>query len=231
VSERVAVVTGASGAIGAAVAGRLATDGFVVAGADIAEGATFRCDVRSAASVAGLRERIEERHGPPWLLVNVAGVFFEHRVTELSEAAWDTLLDTNLKGTFLTCREFLPAMVAAGSGCIVNIASTAGLRPGHTRAAYNASKAGVVLLSRCLALDHGPDGVRVNCLCPGLIDTPMADWIRHDPDRLRAYEESIPSGRIGTPADIAATVSFLASPDADWMHGSVMVVDGGDGAG
>ena len=183
-----AVVTGAAGAIGAAVAARLAHDGFVVAGADVTDGADHRCDVRSEADVLRLRDEVTARHGAPWLLVNVAGVFFEHRITELAEDDWDLILDTNLKGTFLTCKTFLPAMIAAGSGCIVNIASTAGIRGGHTRAAYCAAKAGVVNLTRSLALDHGGDGVRVCCVCPGLIDTPMADWITSRPDALREFE-------------------------------------------
>ena len=226
-SGRVAVVTGAGGAIGAAVARRLEQDGFRVAGADVAGGADHRCDVRSEADVLRLRDEVSAQLGAPWLLVNVAGAFFEHRITELAEDDWNLLIDTNLKGPFLTCKTFLPAMIAAGSGCIVNIASTAGIRGGHNRAAYCAAKAGVVNLSRSLALDHGGDGVRVACVCPGLIDTPMADWITSRPDALREWEESLPARRIGTVEDIAAAVSFLASDDAAYTHGTVLVVDGG----
>ena len=118
-------------------------------------------------------------------------------------------------------------MIEPRSGCIVNISSTAGIRGGHTRAAYCAAKGGVVLLTRSLALDHGPDGVRINCVCPGLIDTPMADWIRLDGRRLAAWEKTVPAQRIGTVDDVAAAVSFLASPEAAYMHGALMVVDGG----
>jgi NAD(P)-dependent dehydrogenase (short-subunit alcohol dehydrogenase family) len=225
--SRVAVVTGAAGAIGAAIAARLAADGFAVAGADVADGADHRCDVRSEADVKRLRDEVTARLGAPSLLVNVAGVFFEHRITELAADDWDLILDTNLKGTFLTCKTFLPAMIAAGSGCIVNIASTAGIRGGHTRAAYCAAKAGVVNLTRSIALDHGGDGVRICCVCPGLIDTPMADWITSRPDALREFEEGVPARRIGTAEDIAGAVSFLASADASYAHGSVLVVDGG----
>ena len=178
----------------------------------------------------GTNGNAERALGPVWLLANVAGVFFEHRVPELGEEQFDLIVDTNLKGTFLTCRAFLPAMIAAASGCIVNVASTAGLRGGRSRAVYCASKGGVVLLSRSLAIDHGPDGVRVNCLCPGLIDTPMADWIRLDSERLADWERQLPAGRIGTPRDIAAAVSFLASPDADYVQGAVITVDGGGSA-
>jgi NAD(P)-dependent dehydrogenase (short-subunit alcohol dehydrogenase family) len=227
VSERVALVTGAAGAIGGAIVRRLADDGFTAAGVDVAVGADYRCDIRSEDEVLRLRSEIEGRHGTPSLLVNVAGAFFEHRITELSVADWDLLIDTNLKGTFLTCKTFLPAMIAAGSGCIVNVGSTAGIKGGHTRAAYCAAKAGVVNLTRSLALDHGGDGVRICCACPGLIDTPMADWITSRPDALAEFEESIPARRIGTVDDVAAAVSFLASDEADYMHGAVMVVDGG----
>ncbi|HXD70118.1 MAG TPA: SDR family NAD(P)-dependent oxidoreductase [Gaiellales bacterium] len=225
--SRVAVVTGAAGGIGAAVAARLAADGYAVAGADVDDGADHRCDVRSEADVKRLCDEVTARLGAPSLLVNVAGVFFEHRITELAADDWDLILDTNLKGTFLTCKTFLPAMIEAGSGCIVNIASTAGIRGGHTRAAYCAAKAGVVNLTRSLALDHGGDGVRICCVCPGLIDTPMADWITSRPDALREFEEGVPARRIGTAADIAGAVSFLASADASYAHGSVLVVDGG----
>jgi NAD(P)-dependent dehydrogenase (short-subunit alcohol dehydrogenase family) len=226
-ASRVAVVTGAAGGIGAAVAARLAADGFAVAGADVTPGAAFTCDVRSEADVRRLRDDVTARLGAPWLLVNVAGVFFEHRITELAEEEWDLILDTNLKGTFLTCKTFLPAMIAAGSGCIVNVGSTAGIRGGHTRAAYCAAKAGVVNLTRSLALDHGGDGVRICCICPGLIDTPMADWITSRPEALREFEEGVPARRIGTVDDIASAVSFLASDAASYAHGTVLVVDGG----
>jgi NAD(P)-dependent dehydrogenase (short-subunit alcohol dehydrogenase family) len=224
---KVAVVTGAAGAIGRAVADRLEQDGFAVARTDIDASSSFPCDVRNEEQVLALRDGVAGALGEPWLLVNVAGVFFEHDVPLLGVAEFDRIVDVNLKGTFLTCKAFLPAMLAAGSGCIVNVASTAGLRAGHRRAVYNASKAGVVLLTRCLALDHGPAGVRVNCICPGLIDTPMADWIRLDREALGRFEEAVPAQRIGTVGDIAGAVSFLVSDDAAYMHGAVLVVDGG----
>jgi 3-oxoacyl-[acyl-carrier protein] reductase len=239
VSDRVALVTGAAGGIGSAIASRLAREGFRVACSDLAaadaeraasaiDGARgFGCDLRSEAAVDGLRDAVATELGAPWLLVNAAGVFFEHEVTELSLQQWDLVMDVNARGTFLTCRALLPAMQEAGSGCIVNIASTAGLSGGHTRAAYNASKGAVVMFTRSLAIDCGPRGVRVNCVAPGLIDTPMADWIRLDALRLAAFERSVPAGRIGTPEDVADAVAFLASDGASYMHGSTLVVDGG----
>jgi len=242
---RVAVVTGAAGGIGAAVCQRLAADGFTVACLDVREADVaglaaglptsgggpasigLAVDVRDAASVRAAGARIRAEIGSPWLLVNVAGVFSIQRITELDEAEWDRIIDTNLKGPFLTCREFLPDMIAAHDGCIVNVASTAGVRGGRRRAAYCASKGGLVQLTRSLAIDHGPDGVRVNCVCPGLIDTPMADWIRLDEEALTHWEGTVPARRIGTGADIADAICFLAAPGGSYVHGAVLMVDGG----
>ena len=240
--DRVALVTGAAGGIGSAIAARLAREGYRVACSDLTTEAAERaaseipgargyaCDLRREAAVEALRDAVAAEMGDPWLLVNAAGVFFEHEVTELSVEHWDLVMDVNARGTFLTCKAVLPAMTDAGSGCIVNVASTAGITGGHTRAAYNASKGAVVLFTRSLAIDVGHRGIRVNCVAPGLIDTPMADWIRLDEVRLAAFERSVPAGRIGTPEDVADAVAFLASDGASYMHGSTLVVDGGSTA-
>jgi len=236
---RVAVVTGATGGIGSAVCRRLAADGFAVACLDVDEAEVKRLaadlpgaiglavDVRDAASVRAAGAQIRAELGPAWLLVNVAGVFSIQRITELAEAEWDRILDTNLKGPYLTCREFLPDMIDARDGCVVNVASTAGVRGGRRRAAYCASKGGLVQLTRSLAIDHGPDGVRVNCVCPGLIDTSMADWIRLDEEALTQWAGTIPARRIGSAAEIADTIAFLASPGGSYVQGAVLMVDGG----
>jgi NAD(P)-dependent dehydrogenase (short-subunit alcohol dehydrogenase family) len=239
VSTRVAVVTGAAGGIGSAICRRLAADGFTVACVDLSEtdlaeltsdlpaARGYGADLRDAESVGRAAASIRRDLGEPWLLVNAAGVFSIQLLPDLDEREWDRILDTNLKGPFLTCREFLPAMIEAHDGCIVNIASTAGVRGGRRRAAYCASKGGLVLLTRSLAIDHGPDGVRVNCVCPGLIDTEMADWIRHDAAAMTRFESGTPTGRIGSPAEIAAAVAFLASEDASYLQGAVVMADGG----
>ncbi|HEY3979086.1 MAG TPA: SDR family NAD(P)-dependent oxidoreductase [Streptosporangiaceae bacterium] len=236
---RVAVVTGAAGGIGSAVSAALAAAGFAVACLDArAAGARdvaaalpgargYGADVSDASSVRAAAEAIRSDLGDPWLLVNAAGVFSIQRLPDLAEAEWDKIIDTNLKGPFLTCREFLPAMIAARDGCIVNIASTAGVRGGRERAAYCASKGGLVQLTRSLAIDHGRDGVRVNCVCPGLIDTEMADWIRADPQALDRWAATVPAGRMGTAGEIADTVAYLASDAASYLHGSVLMADGG----
>jgi NAD(P)-dependent dehydrogenase (short-subunit alcohol dehydrogenase family) len=241
---RVAVVTGAAGGIGSAICQRLAADGFAVACLDLrgpdaektaaqllgpaGPGARgYAADVRDAASVRAAAEAIRTDLGTPWLLVNAAGVFSIQYLPDLDEAEWDRIIDTNLKGPFLTCREFLPGMIEAHDGCIVNIASTAGVRGGRRRAAYCASKGGLVQLTRSLAIDHGPDGVRVNCLCPGLIDTEMADWIRQDEEALERWAATIPARRIGTAREIADGVAYLASDGASYLYGAVLAADGG----
>jgi meso-butanediol dehydrogenase / (S,S)-butanediol dehydrogenase / diacetyl reductase len=235
---RVAVVTGATGGIGEAVCRRLAADGFAVACLDVSEPQVAKLaadlpqalgvavDVRDAASVRQAGDRIRAELGAPWLLVNVAGVFSIQRLPDLDEAEWDRIIDTNLKGPFLTCREFLPDMISARDGCIVNVASTAGVRGGRQRAAYTASKGGLVQLTRSLAIDHAPDGVRINCVCPGLIDTSMADWIRSDPEAMARWAGTVPARRIGLASEVADVIAFLAA-GGSYMHGAVVMVDGG----
>jgi NAD(P)-dependent dehydrogenase (short-subunit alcohol dehydrogenase family) len=245
---RVAVVTGAAGGIGGATCRRLAADGFAVACLDVSEDSAraaaaglpgadglpgaigIAADVRDAASVRQAGARIRAELGTPWLLVNAAGVFSIQRLPDLTEDEWDRIIDTNLRGPFLTCREFLPDMISARDGCIVNVASTAGVHGGRQRAAYCASKGGLVQLTRSLAIDHGPDGVRVNCVCPGLIETAMADWIRADSQALARWEATVPARRIGTAEEIADVIAFLASPGAGYVQGAVLMADGGSTA-
>ena len=235
----VALVTGAAGGIGAAVARRLAADGFAVAGLDLAaDGAAevcadldgalaVRCDVADEESVASAVASVRDALGEVTVLVNAAGYFARHDVPDLSVTEWRRFMDVNAMGPFLTCREVLPAMLAAGSGNIVNVVSTAGVRGGRQRAAYCASKGALLQLTRSLSVDHGRQGIRVNAVCPGLIDTPMADWIRHDAAAMDDFDASLPAGRIGTPEEVADVVSFLVGPSSTYMHGATVMVDGG----
>ena len=235
----VVVVTGANGGIGGAIARRFDHDGLGVAWVDIdIEGLSsvmkdfnhslaFQCDVSKESDVAKLHEEVTTRLGPVTILVNSAAVFSFCRVPEMSEEHWDKTIDVNLKGTFLTCKTFLPSMIDSGSGVIVNVTSLAGFRSAKGLAAYCASKAGVILFTRALAADHGPDGVRVDCVCPGTIDTPMASWITSDPAVMEAWRQDVPAGRIGQPEEIASAVAFLASTEANYIQGTTLVVDGG----
>jgi NAD(P)-dependent dehydrogenase (short-subunit alcohol dehydrogenase family) len=236
---RSAVVTGAAGGIGAAVARRLGRDGFAVACLDLdADGAgrvaaeipgaiAVGVDVADEEQLTAAAARIRAALGDPWLLVNAAGHFYRHRIPDLTVHEWDRFMAVNARGPFLTARAFLPAMISAHDGCIVNIASTAALRGGHDRAAYCAAKGALLQLTRSLAIDHGPDGVRVASVSPGLIDTPMADWIRHDEAALGNFRARLPAGRMGQPEEIAEAVAFLASPAASYTHGTNLIVDGG----
>lgn len=238
-SGKVAVVTGAGGGIGAGVAKRLVAEGYTVACVDrdfeavskvvngLPGSLAFKVDVSQEQEIVGLRNQLLNSIGIPSLLVNAAGIFFEHDLVTLEESAFDQIMDVNLKGTWLMCKVFIPDFLSAGKGNIINISSTAGLHSGTNRAIYCASKAGVIMFTRSLAADYGAKGIRANIICPGLIDTPMANWIKEDMPALRAWEKRIPAQRIGTVEDIAAAVSFLASDDSSYMYGETMVVDGG----
>ncbi|MEI6649270.1 MAG: SDR family oxidoreductase [Actinomycetes bacterium] len=235
----IAVVTGSGGAIGGAIAAKLASEGYLVALTDINESAVKArsatiagsiakaVDLRNEEEVIALRNFVHNEFGIPSLLVNAAGVFFEHKLVETTVEQFDLLIDVNLRGTFLTCKTFIPEMISAGGGSIVNISSTAGLHASSTRPIYSVAKAGVIMLTRSITVDYGAQGIRANVICPGLIDTPMADWITSRPEALKAWAANLPAGRIGTVDDIAKAVSFLASDESSYMHAGVMAVDGG----
>ncbi|MET0665122.1 MAG: SDR family NAD(P)-dependent oxidoreductase, partial [Acidimicrobiales bacterium] len=177
---RVAFVTGAASGIGAACAQRFVDEGARVAGFDLqdpAEGIPlagfWSLDVRDEPAIASAVAAAVAEVGVPTVLVNAAGVSGTASVTDLAEEEWDRIVDVNLKGTYLVSKHVIPHLVAAGQGSVVNLASIEGLEGLPGQAAYNASKGGVVLLTRNMAIDYGPANVRVNCLCPGYIETPM----------------------------------------------------------
>jgi NAD(P)-dependent dehydrogenase (short-subunit alcohol dehydrogenase family) len=245
--NKVALITGGNSGIGRATALLFAQEGAKVAitGRDeergmrvveeIAEAGGTAVFVRSDVRIAEeCRQAVEEtlRHfGRIDVLFNNAGVFYSHSVVECPEEEWDLTVDVNLKGTYLMSKFVLPVMIAQGVGAIVNNASGWGITGGNEAAAYCASKGGVVLLTKAMAVDHGRQGIRVNCLCPGDVDTPMlpADakfrgikW----KDYL-AEASNRPLGRIGTPEEIARAALFLASDESSFMTGAVIAVDGG----
>jgi meso-butanediol dehydrogenase / (S,S)-butanediol dehydrogenase / diacetyl reductase len=234
------LVTGAASGIGAACARRFTDEGAIVAGLDLAarpEGSPctewVQADVADEAAVVVAVAEVLDRLGGVDVLVNAAGVLSVGGADTLEVAEWERVLGVNLKGTWLVSKHVVPHMVAAGSGSIVNLASVEGLEGFSGQTAYNVSKGGVVLLTRNMAADFGPAGVRVNCLCPGLIETPMTA-ILQDP-AFRAVNDAFVDwhllGRAGQPEEVAAAALFLASDDASFVHGASLVVDGGLTAG
>ncbi len=237
---QVAFVTGASSGIGAACARRFVDEGATVAGFDLQDPAEdhplagfWTLDVRDEAAIAAAVQAAVAEVGPPTILVNAAGVSGAGDVTTLDEAEWDRIVDINLKGTYLVSKHVVPHLTAAGRGSVVNLASIEGLEGLPSQAAYNASKGGVVLLTKNMAIDYAPSGVRVNCLCPGYIETPMTEVLS-----MAGFEEIRETfvamhhlGRPGTPEEVAAAALFLASEDASFVTGHALVVDGGFTAG
>ncbi|HZV75318.1 MAG TPA: SDR family oxidoreductase [Conexibacter sp.] len=234
---RRALVTGAGSGIGAAVAVRLAVEGATVIAADLDT-------ERAAMTAAAIPERIasvqidvrDERSvaeaiagaGALDVLVNVAGIGSTTTAVETPIDVWDAVMDVNARGTFLCCKHALPGMIERGAGAIVNVASIAGLVGLRRRAAYCASKGAVIALTRALAVDHVAEGVRVNCVCPGTVDSP---WVRRlvaeageSLDALRARQ---PMGRLGTPREVADAVLYLAEDASAFSTGSVLTLDGG----
>jgi meso-butanediol dehydrogenase/(S,S)-butanediol dehydrogenase/diacetyl reductase len=240
---RTAVVTGAASGIGAATARALAREGANVVvldvdaagGAAVADaiGATFAAvDVADEAALAHALAEAARAHGRLDVLVSNAFRTAVGLIESLGLAEWQRTLDVTLTAVFTGLRAAIPLMRVHGGGAVVNVGSVSGLGGDRGLAAYNAAKAGVVNLTRAAALELAPAGIRVNAVCPGLIDTPA---LRRALDRLPALEvpsrAAIPAGRLGRPDEVAAAICFLASDDASYVTGTTLVVDGGLTAG
>jgi NAD(P)-dependent dehydrogenase (short-subunit alcohol dehydrogenase family) len=231
---RRALVTGAGSGIGAAVARRLAAGGASVVLADVRPDGVealarelgggaepLVLDVRDEAAVAPAVASLD-------VLANVAGIGSTQNAPDTPLEVWEDVFAVNARGTFLTCKHAIPDMIARGGGAIVNVASVAALVGLKNRAAYCASKGAVVALTRALAVDHVGDGIRVNAVCPGTVDSP---WVRRLVDEagesLDALRARQPLGRLGTPDEIAEAIVYLASDRAAFVTGSVFTIDGG----
>lgn len=241
---KVAIVTGGKSGIGLATARRFAGAGAKVVVADVrdanpevremakaGEALLVQTDVTSEAQVNSLIEEALAAYGSVDVLVNNAGIELAKKVTETTEGEWDRLMAVNLKGVFLCSRAAIPVMQRQGGGVIVNVASELGLVGGSEIAAYCASKGGVVQLTKAMAVDHAGDGIRVNCVCPGPVATPLLEALieaaaEPEEERRRIVEKTLLK-RLGRPEEIAKVILFLASDESSNMTGSVVVADGG----
>ncbi|MFC8172234.1 SDR family NAD(P)-dependent oxidoreductase [Streptomyces sp. NPDC057242] len=241
-TDKLAIVTGGTRGIGLALSRRLIRMGHhVVAfyGSDREAAAkaeqdnagsltAIRADLSDARQVADAAATVLREHGAPAVLVNNAGLNRDRPFLELTDEDWRKVLDTNLSGPFWLVRALAPAMIAAGGGSIVNVGATTGIRPRVDGANYCASKAGLLQLTKCLALELAP-AVRVNCLIPGMIDTEelRTRWRLDDPERMAQTLDEIPVRRIGTTEDVADALEFMVGPAATYLNGQKVIVDGG----
>ncbi|MGA3363222.1 MAG: SDR family NAD(P)-dependent oxidoreductase [Solirubrobacteraceae bacterium] len=229
-----AFVTGAGSGIGEAVARALHAEGATVTLADLSDSTAAIASQLGAAATAvrlDVRDENQVRAAMPELvdvLVNVAGVGSTTSAPDTPLEVWEQVFAVNARGTFLTCKHAIPAMAARGGGAIVNVASVGALVGLKNRAAYCASKGAVVALTRALAVDHVADGIRVNAVCPGTVDSPWVRRLVEDAgESLQTLRGRQPMGRLGTTAEIADSILYLACEQASFVTGSALVIDGG----
>ena len=246
--DKVAIITGAASGQGRAAALLFAREGAQVVVSDVNEaggravvdlvtaggGRAFLqpADVSRGDEVEALVAAATGRYGRLDVLYNNAAIWsgggLDNYVTELDEGSWDRILGVNLKGIFLCCKHGIPALVAGGGGSVINTASVAGIAGSRNRShAYSASKGGVVALTRAMAMAYAREGVRVNVICPGGVDTPMIASMMDTAERAGRFAAAHPLGRLGTPEDIAYCALYLASDESSWVTGAVFPVDGG----
>jgi meso-butanediol dehydrogenase/(S,S)-butanediol dehydrogenase/diacetyl reductase len=192
--------------------------------------AFIKTDVSNRRDVMRLIDSVERDLSRIDAVVNNAGINILKKITELEEEEWDRLMSINLKSVFLTAKYALPGMIERKSGCFVNIGSVSGLAADYGFSVYNAAKAGMVNLTRNIAINYGIHGIRANIVCPGAISTPLLEEAFNDNTRVdlrKSFNDANPMGRIGTTREVAAAVVFLASDAASFINGEVLNVDGG----
>ena len=246
-SGKVALITGGGTGIGRAIALAFAREGASVAVAGrrleklrevISEiqkhggaGLAMECDVTRAREVERAVKGTVERFGRLNVLVNNAGILHVSNVEGISEEEWDRMMTVNVKGPFLMSRAVLPEFRKCAGGTIVNIGSVLGLFAVKDRAAYCASKGGVTMLTKAMALDHAHEKIRVNCICPSVVETDLVKGVFNETEKgqalLKARLATIPLGRLGRPEDVAEMAVFLASEEASWLTGAAIALDGG----
>jgi 3-oxoacyl-[acyl-carrier protein] reductase len=230
---KTAVITGASRGIGKACAELFLSKGFAVVGtylntpeSELADGVDFiKADVSKSADVENLAAYVERNYGGADILINNAGIADQKLFTDITEHDWDSMMDINAKSVYLCCKAFLPYMINWKSGAIVNISSVWGITGASCEVHYSASKAAVIGLTKALAKETAPSGVRVNAIAPGVIDTDMNRKL--SPSDIADIMSDTPLCRLGTPEDIARAVYFLCSGEASFITGQVLTVDGG----
>jgi NAD(P)-dependent dehydrogenase (short-subunit alcohol dehydrogenase family) len=238
---KVAFITGFGSGLGQAIAILFAKEGCAVAGTSKTESKGMETarridkaggralfwpgDVADSKRMQTLVERTVKQFDGIDIVVNSAGVRTNGSITEITEEDWDRTLDTNLKGAFIVSRLAIPELVKRGGGVILHIAARSGMLGQAGRAAYCASKGGMVRLTEAMAMDHAKDRIRVNCICPGPTRTPMVDT--STPEKLARYTTRVPLGRIGEPDDVACAALYLASDDASFITAAILPVDAG----
>ena len=248
---KVALITGGTSGIGSATAIRFSKEGAAVAitgrnserGAEVVQkieanggrALFIRSDVRLSKDCREAVDQTLEHFGKIDILFNNAGVFHPKSIPDCTEEEWDETIDSSLKGAFLMSKYALPSMIENGGGSIIHTSSGWGILGGDKAAAYCAAKGGLIIMAKAMAIDHGPDGIRVNCVCPGDVLTPMlpedAEKRGMSWDDYAVGAADRPLGRIGTADDIANAVLYLASDEASFVTGEALVVDGGGVAG
>ncbi|HWI52557.1 MAG TPA: glucose 1-dehydrogenase [Symbiobacteriaceae bacterium] len=245
--EKVCIITGAASGMGRVAAGRFAAEGGIVAAFDVTdeageetvrrvrsaggEAAFFHCDVADDASVRQAVAAVVDRYGGVDVLYNNAGIMPEadHSVLDTPVEVWDRVMAVNVRGIFLCCKYAIPEMLRRGKGSVINIASFVALVGCSVpQDAYTASKGAVLSLTKSLAIQFRPDGVRTNAICPGPIETPlMTEWLLKDEAAKQIRLARQPSGRFGRPEDIVNCALYLASDESDWTNGAIITIDGG----